>query len=288
MARPIRLQLPGACYLVTTRARQPGSLFPDIADRRSFVDLLGLTCARYRWRCHAWCLADDQYRLVLTTELASLAPGMRRLHSVYSQRLQRRHGSGGNLFEGRYESLLVDPAQYLFEAVARAFEAAADEGLSPRAADWAWSSYAATVGTSALPDWLDVRALLASFDADPAEAALAFAGALSGRRREPLPTAPGPWLADADFVARTLSRVPRRAAHGRRRTLRPPLAEFSACHRDRRDAMRAAWRSGCYSQKEIARHFNVHTATVARAVAPDYPWTQGGIVVREEFGRGAD
>jgi hypothetical protein len=52
--------------------------------------------------------------------------------------------------------------------------------------------------------------------------------------------------------------------------------------------MRAAWRSGCYSQKEIARYFNVHTATVARAVAPDYPWTRTAVAVREELGHAVE
>lgn len=285
MARPIRLQVPGACYLVTTRARCPGTLFPESADRRAFVDLLGRTCLRYRWRCHAWCLADDEYRLVVTTELASLAPGMRRLHSMYSQRLQRRHGSGGCLFEGRYESLLVDPARQLFEAVARTLEASVAEGLAGSAADWAWSSLAATVGTVVPPAWFDSRPVLAAFGDEPLDAASAFAAALA--RRLATPTAAVTALADLEYVAGMLARVPRPAPRVRR-AQRPALSEFSRGQHDRREAMRAAWRSGCYSQKEIARYFNVHTATVARAVAPEYPWARGAVIARGEPGHVAD
>ena len=52
--------------------------------------------------------------------------------------------------------------------------------------------------------------------------------------------------------------------------------------------MRAAWRSGCYTQKEIARHFNVHTATVSRAVAPARDWPQVPPAYGPETRRAAD
>jgi putative transposase len=277
MARPLRLQLPGACYLVTARARQRDTLFPQPADRAAFLELLARTCARYRWRCHAYCLANDHYQLVIRIETASLGTGMRHLNSVYSQLLNRRHASGGNLFEGRYESAVVDASRYLVEAVTQVLRTPVREGLSARVADWPWSSVRATVGQLAPPPWLAVAEVLRGFADDPEVATSAFSAALE--RKSPATgdatQSIGNCLADADFMLRLLARAPRRvtARAGRlRRAQRPPLADFSAAHADRREAMRAAWHSGCYTQKEIARHFNVHTATVSRAVAPVQDW----------------
>jgi len=280
MARPLRLQLPGACYLVTARARRRDTLFPDAGDRASFVALLERTCERYRWRCYAYSLANDHYELVVGIQFANLGTGMRHLNSVHSQRLNRRHASGGNLFEGRYESLLVDPARYLVDAVSQVLRTPVREGLSRKVADWPWSSLRATVGAAAAPAWLAVGDVLRDFADDPAVAASALLAVLE---RKPVPGEEearpiGNCLADADFMLRLLARAPRDATGlaartGRARSARPPLAEFSAAHADRREAMRAAWRSGCYTQKEIARHFNVHTATVSRAVAPACDWS---------------
>ncbi len=277
MARPLRLQLPGACYLITSRARHRDTLFPDPADRQAFLDLLDRTCRRYRWRCHAWCLAQDHYQLVIRIEAANLGAGMRHLNSVYSQLLNRRHASGGNLFEGRYESAVVDASRYLVEAVTQVLGTPVREGLSGRVADWPWSSVRATAGQAEAPSWLAVDEVLRGFADDPVVAASTFRAALE---RKPVVTGEetqsiGNCLADADFMLRLLARAPRRTAglaRGSRRVQRPPLADFSAAHADRREAIRAAWRSGCYTQKEIARHFNVHTATVSRAVAPARDW----------------
>ena len=279
MARPLRLQLPGACYLITSRARRPGTLFPDPADRLAFLELLGRTCRRYRWRCHAWCLALDHYQFVVRIEFANLGAGMRHLNSVYSQLLNRRHASGGNLFEGRYESAVVDASRYLVEAVTQVLCTPVRDGISARVADWPWSSVRATASQLEAPPWLAVDEVLRGFADDPVAAASAFGAALE---RKPVAGGEetqsiGNCLADADFMLRLLARAPRRAAGiaaRSRRAPRPPLADFSAAHADRREAIRAAWRSGCYTQKEIARHFNVHTATVSRAVAPAGDWRQ--------------
>jgi len=279
MARPLRLQLPGACYLITARARHRDSLFPDRADRLAFLDLLDRTCRRYRWQCHAWCLARDHYQLVIRIEIANLGAGMRHLNSVYSQLLNRRHASGGDLFEGRYESMVVDASRYLVDAVLQVLGTPVREGLSGCVADWPWSSARATAGQVAAPPWLAVAEVLRGFADDPVVAAADFSAALerkpatAGEETQPIANC----LADADFMLRLLARAPRRTtglAPRARRALRPPLADFSAAHPDRREAMRAAWRSGCYTQKEIARHFNVHAATVSRAVAPARNWSQ--------------
>ncbi len=274
MARPLRLQLAGAHYLVTARAASPDSLFTDEQDRDRFVDLLARSCQRYRWRCHAWCLGTDHYQLLIVTERANLAAGMRHLNSVHSQTLHRQRRAGGQLFEGRYASAIVDPASALFAAAADVLREPVFAGLVAEVADWRWSSYHATVGTSAAPEWLAARELLQLFDEDPARAITAFDAAL---RALPPPVddpEAGPRVyADADYIARLVdSNVPEEEEDDLVFTrLRASLCDICAAHPDRREAMRVAYRSG-YSQKEIARYFNVHTATVSRAVAAGANW----------------
>ncbi len=273
MPRPLRLQLAGAHYLVTARGQPPTNLFPNPQDSLLFVELLGRSCVRYHWRCHAWCLTSDYYQLVIATETANLATGMRHLNSVYSQACRRRYRSRGGLFEGRYESRLIDPERYLGDAVSGVLRAPVSLGLVGRACDWPWSSYRATTGTSESPPWLASDDVLAHFAGERHTALRALMAAVE---REPAadddgqPQTIARCLADAAFMARILEHAAQAAdealAPRLMRLSRPPLRELCTAHPLRRDAMRAAFRLG-YTQKEIARYFNVHTATVSRAVS---------------------
>jgi hypothetical protein len=48
-----------------------------------FLDLLGHTIDRFRWRCYAYCLMPNHYHLVVETPEPNLARGMRHLNGVY-------------------------------------------------------------------------------------------------------------------------------------------------------------------------------------------------------------
>jgi putative transposase len=148
-------------------------------------------------------------------------------------------------------------------------------GLTARAGDWPWSSHAATVGADEAPGWLAVDELLARFGEARAAAILSLNAALEqppqdiGHPDDETPAA-ARCYADAAYMAQVLAAIEAAAADGlsprERRLIRPPICALMTSSPDRREAMRSAYRSG-YTQKEIARHFNVHTATVSRAVS---------------------
>jgi len=53
MARPIRIQYPGAVYHVMARGNHGQAVFGDHADRRRFLETLGEACEKTGWRVHA-------------------------------------------------------------------------------------------------------------------------------------------------------------------------------------------------------------------------------------------
>jgi hypothetical protein len=59
MARPLRIEYPGAGYHVTSRgnARQP--IFRDDRDRQRLVDVLVSVVERAKLLCHAYCLMEN-------------------------------------------------------------------------------------------------------------------------------------------------------------------------------------------------------------------------------------
>ena len=53
MARPIRIQYPGAIYHVTSRGHERKSLFQDDADREMMQRKLAVSLKRYQVRLYA-------------------------------------------------------------------------------------------------------------------------------------------------------------------------------------------------------------------------------------------
>ena len=115
MARPLRLEFPGAVYHVTSRGNARAAIFLDDEDRPIFLGVLGAVVARFGWLCHAYCLMDNHYHLLLETPDPNLSRGMRQLNGVYTQRFNRRHGRVGHVLQGRFKAILVDRDGYLLE-----------------------------------------------------------------------------------------------------------------------------------------------------------------------------
>jgi len=91
MARPLRLEFPGAVYHVTSRGNARQDIVADDRDRTAWLSLLAQVIDRYGWLCHAYCLMDNHYHLLLETPQANLSLGMRQLNGRYTQGYNRRH-----------------------------------------------------------------------------------------------------------------------------------------------------------------------------------------------------
>ena len=100
MARPLRLEFPGALYHVTARGNARQAIVLDDRDRVVFLVCLGDVVLRFAWICHAYCLMDNHYHLLIQTPEANVSRGMRQLNGVFTQRMNRRHGRVGICFKG--------------------------------------------------------------------------------------------------------------------------------------------------------------------------------------------
>ena len=91
MSRPLRIELAGGLFHVTARGNKRKEIFSDDADRLRWLELLALVCDRYRWRCLAYCLMGNHYRLIVRTLEQTLSRGIRQLNGVYGQSLNLYH-----------------------------------------------------------------------------------------------------------------------------------------------------------------------------------------------------
>ncbi len=82
MARPLRIEFPGALYHVTARGNAGQAVFLDDRDREALLAALMEIGGRLAWRCHAYCLMDNHYHLLLETPRPSLSRGMRQIGTL--------------------------------------------------------------------------------------------------------------------------------------------------------------------------------------------------------------
>lgn len=61
MARPLRIEYPGAYYHVTSRGNDRKAIFHDNEDREKFLALLAQAIEQFYLRLHAYVLMDNHY-----------------------------------------------------------------------------------------------------------------------------------------------------------------------------------------------------------------------------------
>jgi REP element-mobilizing transposase RayT len=76
-----RLEFPHAIYHVTSRGNARQRIVRDDADRQAWLTVLGHVVGRFGWLCHAYCLMNNHYHLLIETPRPNLSRGMRQLVS---------------------------------------------------------------------------------------------------------------------------------------------------------------------------------------------------------------
>lgn len=279
MSRPLRLEFPGALYHVTARGNAREDIFFDDEDKALFLAVLAETVARFGWLCHAYCLMDNHYHMMIETPDGLLSLGMRQLNGVYTQRLNRRHGRVGHVFQGRFKAILVERESYLLElcryVVLNPIRAKMVKDINR----YRWSSYPATIGSLPAPNWLTTDWMLGQFGRQRAAARRKYAEFVAEGKN-----LPAPWsdlkgqvlLGSECFVERMqplleekgeLKEIPR----GQRLAHRPGLAVLFPAHvradkRTRDAAIRLAYLEYGYTMAAIARQAGIHYSTVSKVI----------------------
>lgn len=274
MARPLRLEFPGALYHVTSRGNCSHPIYTAESDREDFIRILGEVCRRFNWLCYAYCLMDNHYHLLIETPDANLSKGMRQLNGVYTQRFNRVHAQVGHVFQGRYKAILVDKAPLLNEVARHIVLNPVRVGEVATAAEWVWSSYSATVGTTGRPTWLVTEPVLAGLGAEQGRELERYADYVADGLNQPsvwTHLRQQVYLGDTQFVERmqafidkdkVLDEIPL----AQRRPPAKPLHLYEQEASDRNEAIVLAYASGGYTLKEVGQYFNLHYSTVSGIV----------------------
>ncbi|NYE60399.1 REP element-mobilizing transposase RayT [Duganella sp. 1224] len=272
MSRPLRLQLPGALYHVTSRGDRKMPVYVDDRDRVMWLAILAEVCARHNFVIHGFCQMTNHYHIVVETVDGNLARGMQQLNGVYSQYFNRRHGLVGHVFQGRYKAILVQQDVYLMAVARYVILNPVRAGLVRSPDEWPWSSYRYCVGASTAPTWLDVATTLLAFSPETAAAIDAYRRFVLAGIDAPSPllqTRHQLILGEQPLPAAAPPRQPlslRAVAKSQRRAVAMSLAEYQQQATSRDQAMSDAYHSTAYTMEQISAHFGVSAKTVSRAI----------------------
>jgi putative transposase len=175
------------------------------------------------------------------------------------------------VFQGRYKAILVERDSYLLELARYVVLNPLRAGMVKRLETWPWSSYLATCGQTAAPEWLQTDWLLAQFGRQRASAMRKYVQFVHEGAR-----LPSVWtqlqgqifLGSEAFVKKMQTQIEKKPAldeipRAQRRLLVQPLADFERRH-DRNEAIARAYLSGQHTMAAIAGHFGVRYTTVSR------------------------
>lgn len=169
MSRPLRIQYPGAWYHVMNRGRRGEAIFTGKDDYSAFIDLLQELVEDYNVKIASYCLMTNHYHLLLQTPDANISRSMRHLSGVYTQRFNRIHHCDGQLFRGRYKSILVDADSYLLELVRYIHRNPLEAGMVENLNRYTWSSHKGYLSEAKKWDWLHKKYILSFFSKDKTE-----------------------------------------------------------------------------------------------------------------------
>ena len=163
MSRPLRIEYPGAWYHVMNRGRRGEEIYTERNDYRLFIELLKESAELFNIRIAAYCLMPNHYHLLIQTPDGNLSRCMRQINGIYAQRFNRVHNYDGQLFRGRYKSILVEADSYLLELLRYIHKNPIRAGLSDDLKDYEWSSHHGYLSEAKRWDWLNKEFPLSLF-----------------------------------------------------------------------------------------------------------------------------
>ncbi len=166
MARPLRVQFPGACYHVTSRGNERKSIYKSIKDREQFLSYLESAHERYGAIIHIYCLMTNHYHLVLETPRSNLSQILHHINGAYTTYFNVKRKRTGHLFQGRYKAILIEKDAYFQELSRYIHLNPIRAAVVERPSEYPWSSYPSYIGIRKYPEWLTTDTILGYFGED--------------------------------------------------------------------------------------------------------------------------
>lgn len=238
MARPLRIEFPGALYHVISRGNERRVIVRDDRDREKRLHWLQRTVEIYGWRLHAFAVMRNHEHLFVETPQANLSAGMQFLNGSYTSYFNRRHRRVGHLFQGRFKGHLIEADGYFLEVSRYIHLNPVRAKAVERPEEYPWSSYRGYCQARHAIPWVECGRVLGEFAAKERQARRGYVRFVLAGLNDP-PQSPfaelsgGLLLGSASFVEKISQRLQKQAESKgtpelRRLRGRPSLARIMA------------------------------------------------------------
>ena len=169
MARPLRIEYPGAMYHVMNRGNQRLNVFRKQADCETFIEKLEYFSEIFNIKVYCYVLMDNHFHLLLRTEEANLGRFMQSFLTSFTMTLNRRNRKSGHLFQGRYKAQLVESEEYISKLSryihlnpirVRKYARLPVEEKRNILLNYTWSSFRAYIGLKPPEEFLNIKPVL--------------------------------------------------------------------------------------------------------------------------------
>lgn len=156
------------------RGRRGEHVFTGGKDYETFLIVLQESAEIYGLKVAAYCLMSNHYHMLVQTPTGNLSRVMRHINGIYTQRYNRLHKMDGQLFRGRYKSILVEEDGYLLELLRYIHRNPVRAKICKSVDDYTWTSHHGYISNGKKWEWLHKRFLLSMFSRQSSKAKKAY------------------------------------------------------------------------------------------------------------------
>ena len=280
MARPLRIEFPGAFYHITARGIDRRSIFLDDSDRIFFLETISLIVDRYSCKVHSYCLMNNHYHLLVETPKGNLSKLMMQLNSIYAQYFNIKNKRIGPLFQGRFRSILIERDRYLLELSRYIILNPVRAGIVKKPGEWRWSNYLSIIGETKKPGFLTTDWTLSQFSKEKKKAIESYKNFVNSGINSKFPKEElvGQLILGSErFIRKIRSYVSSKSGkdfsefpRSQKISIEPVLDEIfqkeMKSGKSRDEIIYSVYHETNYSQKEIADYLNLHYTTISRII----------------------
>lgn len=175
MARQKRYHLPGSFYHVMLRGNDGQDIFFSDADRSAMCLLLQEGVERYKHRIHAFCFMNNHVHLLMQVGEISLSKIMQNIAFRYSQKINRKNGRIGHLFQSRFKAVLIEEEVYFKRLLRYIHMNPVRAKIVAIPEQYIWSSHNVYLGQNEF-NWMTVDYGLSKFGQNREEARHLYSG----------------------------------------------------------------------------------------------------------------
>jgi REP element-mobilizing transposase RayT len=149
MPRQPRIDAPGVVHHVWSRGIDGRAIFLDDHDRCDLIERFERVLPESGTRCFAFTFMSNHLHAVLQTGTVPLSTVMKRIHTGFALRFNRRSERHGYLFQSRFGSRIVHDDADLVAVISYVLRNPLEAGLVGDLTElerYPWCSYAALVG----------------------------------------------------------------------------------------------------------------------------------------------